>query len=113
MKKEDLEKIDSIKKKVQKAKLEFEKMISGQIDVNPNLFEFWKPDIEKIFDELEITMSGIVLQVERTYLLDEMEWYYATEHDCAYYVEEDIKDGKKRANCALRKIKKYFDECKL
>lgn len=113
MKKEDLEKIDSIKKKIQKAKVEFDKMSSGQIDVNISLFEFWKPDIEKIFNELEITMSGIVLQVERTYLLDEMEWYYATDCDCVYYVEEDIKDGRKRVNKSLRKIKKYFDECKL
>ena len=113
MKKEDLEKIDSIKKKVQKAKAEFDKMSSGQIDVNTSLFEFWKPDIEKIFDELEITMSGIVLQVERTYLLDEMEWYYATDGDCAYYVEEDIKDGRKRVNKALRKINNFLDECKL
>lgn len=113
MKKEDIEKIDSIKKKIQKNKLEFEKMQAGQISVNKPLFDFWKPDIENVFSEIDVIMSAFILQVERTYILDEEKWFSATDCDCVYYVEEDIKDGRKRVNKALRKIKKYFDECKL
>lgn len=113
MKKEDLEKIDSIKKKIQKSKLEFEKMQSGQIRVNKPLFDFWKPDIENVFSEIDVIMSAFILQVERTYILDEEKWFSATDCDCAYYVEEDIKDGRKRVNKALRKINNFLDECKL
>ena len=113
MKKEDLEKIDSIKKKVQKARLEFEKMKVDQTNVNKNLFDFWKPDIENVFSEIDIIMSAFILQVERTYILDEEKWFSDTDCDCAYYVEEDIKDGRKRVNKALRKIKNFIDECKL
>lgn len=113
MTKDDERKIEYTKKKIAKAQAEFEKMKSGQIDTDRDRFEFWKPDIENTFVELDIIMSGFVCQVERTYSLEDYDWYSATEGDCAYYVAEDIKDGRRRANRALRKIKNYFDECRL
>lgn len=112
MTKDDEKKIEYTKKKIANAKAEFEKMKSGQIDVDRERFEFWKPDIENVFVELDIIMTAFVFQIERTYSLEEYNWYSATEEDCSYYVAEDIKDGRRRANRALRKIKYYFDECK-
>lgn len=113
MTKDDVKKVEYTQKKIMKAKSEFEKMKAGQIAIDKEKFEFWKPDIENTFIEIEIIMTGFILQVERTYSLEEYDWYSATDEDCAYYVAEDIKDGRRRANRALRKIKKYFDECKL
>lgn len=113
MTKDDVKKIDYTKKKIAKAQAEFEKMKAGQKDIDRERFEFWKPDIENTFVELDIIMTGFACQVERTYSLEDYNWYSATEYKCAYYVAEDIKDGRRRANRALRKIKYYFDECRL
>jgi len=113
MTKDDVKKIEYTQKKIEKAKAEFEKMKAGQIATNERLFEFFKPDIESVLVELEIMMTGFILQVERTYSLEELNWYAATEEDCAYYVAEDIKNERRRVNRALRKIKKYFDECRV
>ena len=110
---EDVKKVEYTQKKIMKVKSEFEKMKAGQITIDKEKFEFWKPDIENAFIEIEIIMTGFILQVERTYSLEELNWYAVTEYTCDYYVAEDIKDGRRRVNRAIRKIKKYFDECRL
>ena len=113
MTKDDEKKIEYTKKKIAKAKADFENMKAGCAKIDKEKFDFLMPDIENTFIELDIIMDGFVYQVERTYALEEYDWYYATEHECSYYVSEDIKDGRRSVNRSLRKIKNFFDECKL
>lgn len=73
-----------------------------------------KDDAKKIdYTRKKIARAQAEFEKMKAGQKEEYHWYCATDGDCAYYVAGEIKDGRRRANRALRKIKYYFDECRL
>lgn len=70
-------------------------------------FECYKAEIDKILEDLEISIVGVEEAVERTLALSEMGWFYG-EQDCSYYIGKELKEGSQRVNKKIKQIEDLF-----
>lgn len=77
------------------AKIEREHAFSS-----PERYEHFKPDVEFIFEALELSLETCQLMIERTLKLYDIEFIENYE----YFVEQELQNEVKRFNSKVRKL---------
>lgn len=108
MKKSVIDRIARLREKVvgiQIKMVQVEKM-SGYVDEEN--FKCYKNEIDKILEDLEISIIGVETAVERTYALAEEGWFFGGMGECEYFVAKELKEGSQRVNKKIKQIEDLF-----
>ena len=109
MKRSVLEKIASLREKVVNIQIKLVQVEKTSSYVDEQHFEWYKPDIEKVLEELDVCIMGVETAVERTLALAEDGWDFG-DKDCDYYVSKELKEGSQRVSKKIQNINDLFDK---